>query len=342
MCKLPGSLSVLFVLGLAVSLASAEEPAAPKPMRDADAVRIAEAFRLANSIGNRLWPDWDKSPFPVLLVTKEHEYLIRHPKPTDDFTLVGTNSTLNEKVWSRKRQFNPSFLATFPAVGGIPTVVIGQPENTTAKKSTHWVVTLLHEHFHQLQYSQEGYQAGVNELGLGRGDQTGMWMLNYPFPYAANDVKVQFSLMCQSLREAVRARDQADFGAKLASYLDAKRKFRALLKPDDYKYISFQIWQEGIARYTEYHLAELAASHFEPSKEFQQLNDFVPFKDEARSVLAGIENELVALHLDKAKRETFYALGAAEGLLLDRANPGWRRRYFQERFSLDKHFPNRK
>ncbi len=32
------------------------------------------------------------------------------------------------------------------------------------------------------------------------------------------------------------------------------------LKPDDYKYFSFQVWQEGIARYTEYKFLEAMAA----------------------------------------------------------------------------------
>jgi hypothetical protein len=34
----------------------------------------------------------------------------------------------------------------------------------------------------------------------------------------------------------------------------------------------------------------------------------------------------------------FYAVGAAEALLLDRANPGWQQRYLAEKFFLDKYF----
>ncbi len=44
------------------------------------------------------------------------------------------------------------------------------------------------------------------------------------------------------------------------------------------------------------------------------------------------------MQLDKVKRTAFYAVGAAEGLVLDRANPGWRKQYFEEKFSLDPHF----
>src|SRR5262249_43618895 len=147
--------------------------------------------------------------------------------------------------------------ATFPAVGGVSTVVIGQAENTESKTSTRWVITLLHEHFHQLQSSQPRYYAEVDALGLARGDATGMWMLNYPFPYARPEVKDHFSAMSKALAEALGAREKPDFGDKFAAYVESRKKFRSLLKADDYKYFALQVWQEGIARYTEYHLAAL-------------------------------------------------------------------------------------
>src|SRR5581483_353419 len=90
---------------------------APPALADADRIRIAEAFRLAEAIGNRVWPEWDKAPFAILLVTPQYEFLIRHPKPSDDFTLIGEDAVLKHKVWYRKRMFSTKLLATFPAVG---------------------------------------------------------------------------------------------------------------------------------------------------------------------------------------------------------------------------------
>jgi hypothetical protein len=318
--------------------APAAEAQPPPTLPETDRVRIREAFRLADALGNRVWPDWDTAPFAILLVTPRREFLIRHTKPSDDFTPVGEDAALKHKVWFRKRTYGPDLLATFPAVGGVPTVVIGQAENTSAKTSTRWVITLLHEHFHQFQYSRPRYYAAVDALGLARGDQTGMWMLNYPFPYTTPEVKDQFAVMGKALAGALAARRRTDFAEKLAAYVGEKKKFRSLLTSDDYKYFAFQGWQEGIARYTEYHVAGLAAADYRPTKEFEGLKDYTPFKDEAGAILSGIEKELASARLDQAKRTAFYAVGAAEGLLLDRACPGWRKQYFEERFSLDKHF----
>src|SRR3954453_19320793 len=105
--------TTLLALLVLAPAARAETPA----LRDIDRVRLAEAFRLADALGNRVWPDWDKAPFAVLLVTPQHEFLIRHPKPSDDFAPAGEDAVLKHKVSVRKRKFGPDLLATFPAVG---------------------------------------------------------------------------------------------------------------------------------------------------------------------------------------------------------------------------------
>jgi hypothetical protein len=313
----------------------------PPSLLETDRIRIAEAFRLADALGDRVWPGWSKAPFAVLLVTPEYEFLIRHPKPSDDFTLIGDDPVLKEKVWFRKRQFSTRLLATFPAVNGLTTIVIGQAEGAASNTSARWVITLLHEHFHQLQYSQPRYQAAVDALGLAGSDQTGMWMLNYSFPYTTPAVKEQFAALSRSLAEALTARE-ADFAGKFAAYVNARAAFQAALSENDRKYLAFQLWQEGVARYTECRLAELAAREYQPSTAFQGLKDYKPFEVVARALRSDVEKELGSVQLDKAKRSVVYNFGAAECLVLDRARPEWQRRYFEALCSLDEHFRAKK
>lgn len=324
----------LMLLLSAQSISAQQKPS----LSDVDRIRIAEAFKVGQALGNRVWKDWDNAPFAVLLVTPENEFLIGHPRPSEDFTLVGYDSLLQSNVFSRKRKFNPNLLATFPAVGGVSTVVIGQAENTSKKTSTAWVVTMLHEHFHQLQTSQSNYYAEVNALNLSRGDETGMWMLNYAFPYSEPVVKQQFVVLSRLLAEALQTKKRRDFSARVAAYLEARQKFAAMLKSDDYRYFSFQVWQEGVARYTEYRMAELAAKRYKPSKEFQSLKDYKPFKAVADEMMKNFTEELTTLQLDDYKRVAFYPLGAGEALLLDRLNPQWKERYFKDKFYVDKYF----
>jgi hypothetical protein len=328
-----------FLLVLILLLFAPVVTAQQKPqLRFEDRVRLAEAFRIGDKLGDRVWADWNKAPFAVLLVTPDYEFLIRHPKPSPDFVLTGYDALLQSNVYYRKRTQPTNFLATFPIVGGIPTIVIGQAENTDKKTSTPWVVTVLHEHFHQLQSSQPGYYDAVNALELSRGDQTGMWMLNYPFPYDWMEMEEHFSLLSLLLADALEAETRADFSAKLSAYRKQRRELELTLSPDDYRYFSFQLWQEGIARYTEYRIAKLAGGGYKPSQAFRALRDYRPFAQVAEETKSGILNELRISQLADYKRVMFYAIGAGEGLLLDRTNPRWRQRYFAEKFYLDKYF----
>src|SRR5215510_11070522 len=115
-------ITVAMLLALATSI-----PAEPQPsLSDTDRIRLAEAFRIGDKLGDKVWKNWSKAPFAVLLVTPEYEFLIRHPKPSNDFMLIGNDASLKSDVYFRKRTFDPSLLATFPAVSGISTIVIGQ------------------------------------------------------------------------------------------------------------------------------------------------------------------------------------------------------------------------
>jgi hypothetical protein len=301
-----------------------------------DRVRLAEAFRLADVIGDSVWSGWREAPFAVLLVTPEHEFLLRHPRPSADFARVGYDSLLGSEVLVRKRTFSPALLATFPAVGGVPTVVIGQAESTR-KSSTEWVLTVLHEHFHQLQYSRPDYYTGVAALNLARGDETGMWMLNFPFPYDSAVVQERFNALASALLEALETSSAGRGGGTRypADFLDARERLRASLSADDYRYLSFQLWQEGVARYTEYRLARLAAERYAPSDAFRALPDFTSFADAAEALRGEILAGLSDPRLGTARRVALYPVGAAMALLLDVVAPGWKRRYFERMFSLD-------
>jgi hypothetical protein len=322
--------AVLLALSAATAASAEDKPA----LREIDRVRLAEAFAIGEQLQDKVWKDWSKAPFAVLLVTADHEFLIRHPKPSPDFVSLGHDALLKSDVYVRPRAHQPDLLATFPAIPGsmVSTIVIGQAENTTKRTSTPWVVTVLHEHFHQLQNSQPTYFADVEGLNLSRGDQTGMWMLNFPFPYDTPELAKEFSALGALLAEALEQ------PSKTAAYLAARRKIAQSLGTDDYKYFSFQVWQEGIARYTEYRIASLAAKRHKPSAAFTALSDYKPLKEVAGEIKSGIVRELTHLDLPSVRRVAFYPIGAGEGLLLDKVKPGWQQRYFTDKFDVEKCF----
>jgi hypothetical protein len=301
----------------------------------ADRVRISEAFRLADAV-EQLWPGWSEVPFAVLLVTSEHEFLIRHPNPTDDFDSLGHDPLLDEEVLVRARVFEPGLLATFPAVSGLPTLVIGTPEET-GLSSSEWVLTALHEHFHQLQMSDADYYPATDELDLSSEDESGMWMLDYPFPYDSPKVAAALERLARTARLALDSIGSPSSGEILADYLSQRARLQEALTEKDYRYLSFQIWQEGIARYTQLAAAVRAGTGYVPSERFEALPDYIPYAEAAEELLETVRRELER-RLPELRRVFFYPIGAVEGLLLDGVRPGWREHYLARKFYVERYF----
>jgi hypothetical protein len=299
-----------------------------------DCTRIREAFHLASALGDRIWPTWHDAPFALLLVTPDYEFLVHHSSPTPEFTRAGSDTLVGTQVFYRKRVFSTAMQATFPAVNGVNTVVIGQAELTGDKTSTRWVLTVLHEHFHQLVYSAPGYYADVAKLGLAHGDETGMWMLSYPFPYDSARAQEKFVSMSHSLLDALAQVDERALQRKTTIFARAQREFRESVPAEAAKYFDFQLWQEGVARYTELMLAELAKKNYVPLPEFSALPDFTPYGTVGSTIRNSIMTDLGALSLAKARRIVVYSVGAAEALLLDRVRPEWKRDFLMHRFRL--------
>ncbi len=317
------SLLVLTIAGFA--------QAGPSKLDSADAVRVAEFYRLAPTIENKVWSGWSKVPSPLILVTADTEFLTHHPVPPKDFKLIG------EDWFARPRQYPVNLQATFPAFGPPAVMVVGQPANTESKASTPWLFILMHEHFHQLQWAQPGYTDAVDALGLSKGDTTGMWMLNYPFPYQDPEIARAFADLRDLLLRAVSESDGPAFQALVREYVNARAKFFAKLSPDDHKYFAFQLWQEGIARYTEVRSAEAAAG-YRPTAQFAALADYESFSSFAKRKRSLTLDELRHADLPTWKRTVVYSFGATEGFLLDRIHPGWKEDYFPHMLSTDSFF----
>lgn len=320
-----------FLLALLVTaLPVLAQRVAPQIPAD-DAVRIREFYRLASVIEDQIWADWSRTPSPVLLVTAQTEFLTHDPNLPKGFSSAG------DEFYARPRQFHTDLLSTFPAFGPPSVIVVGEPSNTNSKTSTPWLITLMHEHFHQLQNGQPRYDLAVNKLGLNRGDNTGMWMLNYGFPYENLETAQAFSKLRDLLLKTLNQRTQRKFKRLAQEYGKQRKDFESRLSADDRKYLEFQLWQEGIARYTQVKCAE-AALEYKPTSEFAQLSDFQPFAAYAEKARAETLDELRRADLRTWKRVAFYSFGASEGFMLDRLNPKWHQNYFKNLLSMDSYF----
>lgn len=320
----------LLSICLLITLFHAVHAHATPTLAQQDRVRLAEAFRLADWIGDRLWAGWSATPFAVLLITPEHEFLLRHPSPGAGWRAIGHDALLETTVFTRPRVFPANLQATFP-LDGLSTVVVGQAGQTQSGHSTAWVLMLLHEHFHQWQNGAPNYFASVDRLDLAGGDKTGMWMLDYPFPYAAAPTKDAYAQLGRIVAQALTGIPDAAAGVAAA-----QQRLAATVSDKDFRYLDFQLWQEGVARYTELRVAELAATDYQSSADFAALPDFQPYARQATAIRQRIMNDLEKPDLAARKRVAVYALGAGQALMLDRIDPGWRERYLSERFTLSR------
>lgn len=332
LCGRKVSFCLILMLGMLWTSTQLSAQDSKLPMEDR--IRLSEAFALAQDVGDSVWEAWSEVPFTLLLVTEEHEFLFNHDNPTDDFENLGFDSMLHTNVYVRPNsgRYSTNFLATFPAINGQNTVVMGRPA-ATGKTSTEWVLTALHEHFHQLQFSQPHYWDRVAALDLSGGDESGMWMLNYPYPYESKTVQVAFEKLETALAAAL---ENPDLSA-LKRVSESRKSLRQLLSAPEYRYQSFQLWQEGVARYTEIRVADWAAKNHSQSPAFQVLSDFEPYESVHAELLKSISDELLSHNVADIGRVAFYAFGAAEALLLDHQDSAWRAHYFEDMPYLESH-----
>lgn len=298
------------VIAIIAALATAAQPADPGAIVGP---RLSEVRGFAKAEGDKLWPGYGAAPFGFLLVSGNAETLLcRDPAP-QGFAAAGTDASTGCPRFTRARAGLPdNLLAAMPLFGPPAVIVMGTPE-TTGRTEANWVRTILHEHFHQWQNALPDYFPRTLALGLTGGDQTGMWMLNYPFPYDRPDVVKAQSEASNALADALAARSTPEFYAKFDAYLARRWAFAAASGDKNWRYVELQLWQEGVARWTE-----------------TTLGKAYPDKAVAESAAKLEERTLAALRspdLPGQKREFAYAYGAGEAMLMEACGPKWRNRY---------------
>ena len=302
----------MLVIFIAIALAGMQ-PAPAQAPREMLGTSLAQVRSFARGPGAALWPGYGTAPFEFLLVEAKEETLLCRDTLPEGFTRAGHDREVDCGRFIRARTpLQDNLLAAMPLFGPPSTIVMGTPE-TTGRSPASWLRTILHEHFHQWQNALPDYYARTLALDLTGGDRTGMWMLNYPFPYDRPDVVEAQAAASLALVDAVFARGTADFKAKFEAYLAKRDAFRAAVSEKDWRYIELQLWQEGVSRWTEI-----------------QLGKSYPDEAVAKSAAALEQRTLEELRkpdLKRQGREIVYAYGAAEAMLLAACGPKWRERY---------------
>ncbi|MCZ8324766.1 MAG: hypothetical protein O9283_05845 [Sphingomonadaceae bacterium] len=306
------------LLALAAALAGAVPPALTPALAEIPATIRADLMQgraLVARHGDRLWPGWSRVPAGFVLVTPEGERLLCDDRVPPGFIPLPRDRRLDcAQAAGPATWRSPALLAAMAVFGPPPVIVMGTPE-TTGKDRSGWLVTVLHERFHQWQMAQPGYYEQIRALDLSDGDETGMWMLNYPFPYRASAVSAAHAAATRALAAAIEA-DEASFAARRTDYLAARAMLAESVIARDWRYFEFQLWQEGVARWTELELARRSGDK--------------ALTDHARARRASIIARLRSPDLASDGRLAAYAMGAGEAMLLERWDRNWRKCYTRQ------------
>ena len=263
--------------------------------------------------GEKLWPGFGAAPFGFLILEQDREVLICRAEAPAHFEKDGKDAATGCPRFVGPRGKLPAgMLAAMPLFGPPWTIVMGPAPDNVAKLPR-WRSTVLHEHSHQWQADLPGYYERVAALDLAGGDESGMWMLEFPFPYEEPAVSALYAAAANALVSALEARGSADFEQKLREYLERRRAFAAAAGERNWRYFDFQLWQEGVARWTEIALSRLSG-------------------DPAMSADAALHEQdmlgmLRAPDLAEHRRVVVYAYGMAEALLMDACGTEWRAGY---------------
>jgi hypothetical protein len=289
----------------AMMLAASATAQRPEPPHASMLADIAAARSVAAESGDDLWPGLASAPFGFLFVHADGETLINDARTPDGFTRIGVGP---DRVATGPTSWrSPSLLAAMPVFGPPSVIVMGSPA-TTGLSPVRWRLTVLHEHFHQWQAALPGYYDRVAALDLANGDETGMWMLNFPFPYAPS--RSHYGEAARQLHAALVANNRQQVRDRAIAFVAARRAWQASVSASEWRYLDFQLWQEGVARWTEMELGLRSRN--------------TALSAEARVMRAEILTALSTLAAAPAAREIVYPLGAGEAMLLERLDPDWR------------------
>lgn len=275
--------------------------------------RLAEAQAFAKASGDSLWPGYGEAPFGFLLVGGDTETLMCREQVPEGFSAAGTDSATGCSEFTRPRSGLPNtLLAALPIFGPPSTIVMGMPEST-GRDEANWTRTILHEHFHQWQDSFPNIFERMRDLGLAGDDKTGMWMLNYPFPYDRPTTLRAFEPAAKALSDAVAARGTPRFPAALSTYVAKRKALAAAVGERKWRYAELELWKEGVARWTE---IQLGKSFPDPA-----------VRQSAAALQKKSVDWLTTHDIATSKREFVYPYRAAEAMLLEACGPWWRTEY---------------
>jgi hypothetical protein len=295
-----------------------------------DKAQIIEFERFKKSFGSQIWPGFGAEVIPLVLYSRDYDFLIWHPDPPVGWAKAIKDSVMGISYYTRP-SVNPQAFAVRVGdlwAGSLNTLshmdmsLESQVrENVPAEKITpallemmkftpaQHVVVLMHEAFHAYQATHfcDRFQAALD-----------IYTHEKDYPYEDQAFKDAWNREGQYLWEALREKDDLRVRASLEGFLNVRSQRRKDQHMDQ-PLISFEQeleWLEGLAKYVEMRSAELGSEE----KTSQNYKDYRVARGRLR-----MDFYARLRHLGEQDGDLrFYLSGAAQAMLLDHLCPEWK------------------
>ena len=301
---------------------SSERPDAGR-LEAADKDALAGALRLKADLGEAVWPGFGHADIPVIVYDDEFEYLFGLPNPPPPWVVVVGDEYFGRTYFHRPAKDPQSFAVDLGGRwAGSLSSLVRMNRKIPLKIGPDWYgLGLLHELFHAFQ--AEAYPA---KFAAAREAYT--FEIRYPFKNT--EFAAAWNAEGAALSRAMKASDSAGMTAAVGEFLRIRegRRSNAGLAPDLVLFEQRLEWLEGLAKYAEIRADELAVARADQDA-YARFRSGLHFL--VRADFARLEGSLGRQEGDLR----FYLSGMAIARLLDRLDPGWKRRAFTDRTELE-------
>ncbi|MEW6367215.1 MAG: hypothetical protein AB1714_21505 [Acidobacteriota bacterium] len=286
--------------------AAAEEPA----ISPLDLHRIEEAYHLTDVLGDELWPTFDLRKVPIVVNNRNvEEILIGHPNPPPEFRLWEGRMVGGNPVYRREgcTRYGPKSGGWAVSLGGAECAYVGVKQHGPTEE---YLLLLLHEGFHVFQTADRPSSEAAQE--------------DPPEDDAV--YSAMLGLEARIIHEALITKDDQEARRLACMFVAVRRERRRPLAEDVVRSEIESEYAEGTATYTGARVAQLLAGRGGIKPVYPGEDpDYKGFAMASESYNEHLESLIPQPGVPLSFDHGMYEIGMAQGLVLDRFRPAWKK-----------------
>ncbi len=299
------------------------EPSAVWKLEAGDKAVLADALRLKSDLGEEVWRGFGKADIPVVVYDDEFEYLFGLPDPPASWEIVADDDDFGRPYFRRPAKDPQSFAINLgERWAGSLSTLSRMNRRIPFKLGSDWYgLVLIHELFHafQAEANPAKFAAALEAYSLEKG-----------YPFKDEEFAAAWNSEGEALSRALRAPDPAGMKTAVIEFfrIRDRRRESAGLAGELVLFERRLEWLEGLAKYAEIRANESAVARAEQES-------YVRYRSGLHYL---VRADLARLAGSLGRQEgdlRFYLSGMAMARLLDRLDPGWKGRVFEDGAELE-------